>query len=138
MRQIKIEKENAWGISEEKNKGFSLSYSDEEKEAVIFDLSADEVSKLIPKGPVAQLWEEINQINFQKVMLENENHIGFDGSNSILELSVGLHSLRLSLWCPSLELYREKNMDESFKLLMIINAIVKFAADNNVATDFEF
>ena len=89
MKSITIKNESCWGFIEEdvSENGFTINCSDEEKEAVIFDLSAGECSKLIPKDEFEELWNKLKEINFQKVLLENEPYQGCDGAYFIVEVS---------------------------------------------------
>ena len=152
MKSITIREESCWGPKEEdfSENGFTINYNTGEKEAVIFDLRSDESSKiipilcedesskLIPQNVFEEFWNKLMEINFQKVLLENEPYQGCDGAYFIIEVSVGLQSLTLTLWCPNLEFYKEQNCSESLKLLMIVQKIIDFAASHNVITNFEF
>ncbi len=139
MKSITIKNESCWGPAEALyENGFTINYTDGEKEAVIFDLSTDECSKLIPKDGFEELWNKLLEINFQKVLLENEPYQGCDGAYSIVEINVGLQSLTLSLWCPDLNLYKDPNFSESLKFLKVVQEIIDFAASHDVAVGFEF
>lgn len=140
MKSVTIKKESCYRGPEDDlyENGFTINCSDREKEAVIFDLSADECSKLIPKYGFEELWNKLMEINFQKVLLENKPYQGCDGSYFIVEVSVGLQSLTLTLWCPNLELYKEPGFSESLKFLKVVQELIDFAASHNVAVDFEF
>lgn len=140
MKSVTIKNQSCWGLYEEINaeKGFTISCIDEEKEASIFDLRQDECSKLIPKDGFENLWNKIMGINFQKVLLENESYQGCEGSYLIVEVSVGLQSLTLSLWCPNKEFYEEYNLTESLKLLDVVYELIDYAAKHHVAVGFEF
>ena len=140
MKSITIKEESCYrGPADDLyENGFTINYTNGEKEAVIFDLSAGECSKLIPKDGFEVLWNKLMEINFQKVILENEPIQGFDGADLIVEVSVGLQTLTLSLWCPDLELYKEKGFSESLKFMMVVQEIIDFAASHDVAVNFEF
>lgn len=101
MKSITIKNESCWDLFDRDDSeiGFTISYNEYEEEAKIFNLSEDESSKLIPKVGLEKLWKKLMEVNFQKVLLENEVFQGCDGGFSIFELSVGLQSLTLSLWC---------------------------------------
>lgn len=124
-----------WEIPE---KGFTIIFSDDFKEASVFDLGKEECSKLIKKEDIESFWKEIMECNFQKVLLENESMQGCDGYNSKIELDVGQGILSLSLWCPDLESYKERNLSESVKLLKSINSITSYVARQNIAKNFKF
>lgn len=140
MKYITIKNEPTCGfIDDMKATGFSITYDDEETEATIFDLDGSkESSKLIEKQPVVEFWEKFQEINLQKVLIENEPDQGCDGSWSIVELSVGLQALTLRLWQPDLEYYKKSNLTESYKLLILVNDLIKFVKKHNFATDFIF
>lgn len=140
MKSITIKQESCYRglIDDLYENGFTINCSDRDKEAEIFDLRADECSKLIPKDGFEELWNKLIEINFQKVLLENEPYQGCDGAYFIVEVSVGLQTLTLSLWCPDLELYKEQGFSESLKFMMVVQEIIDFAASHNVAVDFEF
>lgn len=140
MKSVTIKNQSGWGLFDGANAehGFTISYIDGEKKASLLDLSEDCCSKSIPKDGFENFWNKLMRINFQKVLLENEPYQGFDGSYSIIEVSVGLQSLTLSLWCPNIDLYKENDFSESLKLLNIVNEIIDFAASHNVAVGFEF
>jgi len=140
MKSITIKNESCWGpIGDDfSENGFTISYIDGEKEASIFDLSKDFCSKLIPKEDIEIFWDRFMEINWQKVLLENELYQGCDGSNSIVEISVGLQTLTLSLWCPDIDFYKEQDMTESLKLLETVFDLMKYAARQQVAVGFEF
>jgi len=140
MKSITIKKESCWEPSGDdfSENGFTISYIDEESEASIFDLSKDFCSKLILKEDIEKFWNRFMEINWQKVLLENEPYQGCDGSNSIVEISVGLQTLTLSLWCPDMDFYKEQDMGESLKLLETVYDLMKYAACQQVAVGFEF
>lgn len=140
MKSVTIKNQSCWGSFEEVNaeNGFTISCIDEEKKASIFDLSQNECSKLIPKDGFENLWDKLMEINFQKVLLENESYQGCDGSYSIVEVSVGLQSLTLTLWCPDKEFYEECNLTESLKLLEVVYEFMDYAEQHQVAGGFEF
>lgn len=142
MKSVTIKNQSSWESEsiEEINAehGFTISCNGEDKEAVIFDLSKGCCSKVISKDNFENLWNKLMEINFQKVLLENEPHQGCDGGYSIVEVSVGLQYLTLTLWSPDIDLYKEHDFSESLKLLNIVNEIIDFAASKNVAAGFVF
>lgn len=139
MKSITIKQESCWDLISKKSseKGFTITF-DEDDEATIFDLSVDFGSKLIPKKGLIEFWDKLMKINFQKVLLENETYKGCDGSNSIVEISVGDHSLVLSLYHPDVKFYTENNCTESLKLLSVVNELIAFVQLHNVALGFKF
>lgn len=140
MKSVTIKNQSGWGPFEEvyAKHGFTISCIDGEKEAAIFDSAKEESSKLIPKSDFDKLWNKLMKVHFQKVLLENEPYQGCDGDFSIVELSVGLQSLTLSLWCPDEDFYEENNFSESLKLVNVVKEIVKFANSHNIAVGFKF
>lgn len=139
MKSITIKHEAGWGeLGEIPERGFTIIFSDDFKEASVFDLGKEECSKLLPKKDAELLWNEIMKCNFQKVLLENESMQGCDGYNSRIELDVGQGILSLSLWCPNMNIYKEYNMNESVKLLKAIYSITSYVAHQNIAKDFKF
>lgn len=140
MKSITIKHKSCWRFfgQDDSEIGFTISYNDYEEEATIFNLSEDENSKLIPKVGLEKLWKKLMEVNFQKVLLENEVFQGCDGGFSIVELSVGLQTLTLSLWSPDEKFYKKNNLPESLKLLKVVRKLVNFANSHNVAVGYEF
>ena len=140
MKSITIKKESCYlGLIDDLSEnGFTINYTNGEKKAVIFDLSAGECSKLIPKDGFEELWNKLIEIDFKKILLENEPRQGFDGADLIVEVGFGLNTLTLSLWSPELVMYKEPEFSESLKFLKVVQEIIDFAASHDVAVDFEF
>ncbi len=139
MKGIAIKHVSTYGFTVDKREtGFSISYDDNGKKATIFDLGKNGCSRLIAKDSVEKFWKNLQEINFQKVLSENECFQGCDGAWSIVELCVGLQTLTLRLWEPDIRIYQKRHLEESYKFLCLIHDIMSFAAENNVATDFKF
>ena len=139
MKSITIKQESCYRglIDDLYENGFTINCSDRDKEAEIFDLRADECSKLIPKDGFEELWNKLIEIDFKKVLLENEPIQGFDGADLIVEIGVGSNTLTLSLWSPELVMYKEPEFSESLKFLKVVQEIIDFAASHDVTVDFE-
>lgn len=139
MKQIAVKKiKKPLYKSEVIDSGFVLSYDDDEENAAAFDLCHFENSKLLEKKVIIEFWEKLQEVNFQKVLLENEPFQSFNKTWSVVELSVGSQTLSLKLWKPSFAIYKRNNLLESYKLLGIVRDIVDFAAENNISNGLKF
>lgn len=139
MKSITVKNEAGWGeLGEFPEKGFTIIYDDKFREASIFEIGKEECSKLFPKEDAELFWNDLMECDFQKVLIENEPMQGCDGYKSMVELSVGLQTVSLSLWYPIMNTYKEYHMTESMKLLKSIHTIISYVAGLNIAKDFEF
>lgn len=103
----------------------TFSYMEGEKTAVLLDDT--EKSVKFDKGIFSRFWDEISQINFNKVLLENQELVGLDGYTFTIELSAGSGSTSVTLWCPSEETYKERGWTESADLMSIVNEMLENA-----------
>lgn len=136
MAQITVKIESAFPPQEQYNEcGFTLSFSESEDEAVLFDLSQDFCSKLVPKEPVGAFVEELRKIDFQKLLWEDEKIQYADGFYIIVEISNNSRDLTLELNNPSMKNYKSGGCTESCKFLELVKKMSAFA--KNQGLDFE-
>ncbi|MBR5965676.1 MAG: hypothetical protein IK015_06135 [Treponema sp.] len=136
MTQITIKTESSFPAKGELSEyGFTFSYSEAEDEAVLFDLSQDFCSKLVPKEPVGSFFKELRKIDLQKLLWEEEKIRRADGFYLIVEISSDSRNLSLELNNPSMQIYKDDGCEESFKFLELVQKMTKFAKEQGV--DFE-
>lgn len=107
--------------------GFSIRFSEDEKEAVLCSVRDDcDSSKLISKDCAVHFWNQVQHtVNFHRVLEENAVICGVDGSLLTVKLEEGMNSLSLTLWQPDKEDYRERGMEESYRLMELIEDLEK-------------
>ena len=136
MTQITIKTESSFPAKGELSEyGFTLSFSEAEDEAVLFDLSKDFSSKLVPKEPVDSFINELRKIDLQKVLWEDEKIQYADGFYLIVEISSGSRDLSLEFNNPNIQNYKNAGCEESCRFLELVQKMTKFAREQGV--DFE-
>ena len=138
MAQITVKIESSFPVQVDFSEcGFTLSFSETMDEAVLFDLSKDCCSKLVPKEPVGSFFDELRKIDLQKLLWEDEKLQYADGFYLIVEISNGSRDLSLELNNPNMEIYKDAGCEESCKLLELVQKMAKFAKEQGVDIEFE-
>ena len=136
MAQITVKIESSFPVQDDFSEcGFTLSFSETMDEAVLFDLSKDCCSKLVPKDPVGSFFNELRTIDLQKLLWEDEKLQYADGFYLIVEISSGSRDLSLELNNPNMGIYKDAGCEESCKLLELIQKMAKFVREQGL--DFE-
>lgn len=136
MAQLTVKIESSFPVQVDFNEcGFTLSFSETMDEAVLFDLSKDCCSKLVPKEPVGSFFDELRKIDLQKLLWEDEKLQYADGFYLIVEISSGSRDLSLELNNPSMKIYKDAGCEESCKFLELVQKMAKFAKEQGL--DFE-
>lgn len=76
---------------------------------------------------VKELFNKILELNYQKIVTEMRNNMGFDGYSIGFVIADGPLSINMEMWCPNLSRFENNMWMESMLFLVYIMELLEIA-----------
>lgn len=129
---VEISSENWSGFSRDVIKPYRLKYDEDEKQ-FCFSHGYNEDTVFVNEKKAKDIFSRLEKLDYMKILNEASCIDGCDGGRIVINLSMGMHNLKIALWAFPYDGFG--NLEETGKLEKIYRDIDKLAQKSGFNND---